>query len=73
MELKTELPLPSVTVEQRVKFAILCAQFVCKKKSFNRWAENWLSGKDRTADTAAEAGAAAELNLIELARKAVEP
>lgn len=50
---------PIITTEQRVKFAILCALEVYKEKSFVKWANDWLSGKDRTesAGSAAESAA----------------
>ena len=32
-----EIPLPIVTLEQRVKFAILCAKQVCKDEKWNAW------------------------------------
>ena len=46
------IPLPVVTTEQRVRFAILCALEVCKDSQFKKWAEDWLSGKDRTRSAA---------------------
>ena len=46
------IPLPVVTTEQRVRFAILCALEVCKDSQFKKWAEDWLSGKDRTESAA---------------------
>ena len=49
-----EIPLPIVTAEQRVKFAILCAKQVCKDEKWNTWADKWLSGEDRTEAAAAE-------------------
>ena len=66
-----EMPLPVVTLEQRVKFAILCAKHVCKDKKWNRWANKWLSGEDRSAAAAAWAAAgAAPIDLIALAEQA---
>jgi len=47
-----ELPVPQISPVQRVRFAILCAKKVYKEKEWNKWANNWLSGKDRTIDTA---------------------
>jgi len=47
-----ELPVPQISLAQRVRFAILCAKKVYKEKEWNKWANNWLSGKDRTIDTA---------------------
>ena len=51
-----EIPLPVVTTEMRVRFAILCAKRVCNDVEWNLWADKWLSGEDRTA-WAAEAAA----------------
>jgi len=52
-----EIPLPSITTEMRVRFAILCAKEVCADLPWNAWADKWLSGEDRSE---AAAGAAAE-------------
>ena len=43
-----EIPLPAVTTEMRVRFAILCAKEVCADPAWNAWADKWLSGGDRT-------------------------
>src|SRR3990172_3470109 len=51
-----EIPLPLITSEQKVKFAILCAKQVYKDKKWNKWADKWLSGEDRT-NAAANAAA----------------
>jgi hypothetical protein len=61
MRLVQELQFPQVTMEQRVKFGILCALEVCKNITFVQWAANWLDGTDRSekAAEAAEAAAAA--------------
>jgi len=47
-----ELPLPSVTVEQRVRFGILCALEVYHEAHWVEWAHDWLSGRDRSASAA---------------------
>ncbi len=52
-----EIPLPSITTEMRVRFAIMCAKEVCADLPWNAWADKWLSGEDRSE---AAAGAAAE-------------
>ena len=52
-----EIPLPAITMEMRVRFAILCAKEVCAYPAWNAWADRWLSGGDRSE---AAAGAAAE-------------
>ena len=54
-----EIPLPVITQEQRIRFAILCAQQVYKDKKWNSWANKWLSSEDRS-EAAAEAAEAAE-------------
>lgn len=59
-----EIALPEITTEQRVRFAVGCSRQY-NDTSWHKWAEDWLSGKDRTAaaaESAAEsaAGAAAK-------------
>jgi hypothetical protein len=54
-----EITAVQPTTEQRVKFAILCALSVYKDTAFSEWAENWLSGKDRSAEAAWAAAKAA--------------
>lgn len=46
------MELPVVTAEQRVRFAILCAKTGCDDPAWNRWADDWLSGKDHSARVA---------------------
>ena len=83
MTLTEELPLPVITTTQWIAFGILCAKEVCKAAGWTRWADNWLSGKNRAAARAADAAAAAraaaraadaaaEVDLIAIARKAME-
>lgn len=55
-----EIPLPEVTTEIRVRFAILCALEVYKEEGFVKWAQGWLSGEDRGVEAARAAWAAAE-------------
>lgn len=59
-----EIPLPEITTEMWIRFAILCtkeastaADAACK--AWNAWADKWLSGEDRSAAAAAKAAAAA--------------
>ncbi len=53
--------LPVLTTVQKVAFGILCALEVYKESSsFVIWAENWLSGKNRSYKTAAAAADAAD-------------
>jgi len=47
-----ELTVPQISPVQRVRFAILCTKEVYKEKEWNEWADNWLSGKDRTEKSA---------------------
>ena len=48
-----EMPLPVITTEQRVEIAIRCTKLVCKGAAWNRWADDWLSGRDRSAAASA--------------------
>ena len=54
-----EISLPDINLEQRVTFAIYCALEVCSEETFVIWANNWLSGKDRSCEAAEAAEAAA--------------
>jgi len=54
-----EIPLPSITTEMRVRFAILCAKEVCACLSWNAWSDRWLSGEDRSEAAAGAASWAA--------------
>lgn len=57
LRLVRQLTCPIPTVVQRVRFGILCAKQVYRNKSWNHWADRWLSGENRTwvaAEHAAE-------------------
>ena len=54
-----EIPLPVVTTEQRVRFAIFCSLAVPQSEAYRAWARAWLSGADRTEVTARAAADAA--------------
>ena len=58
MRLIEEIDLPTITVEQRVAYGILCALEICRDDKFVRWAEGWLSGEDRSCGAAKAAEAA---------------
>lgn len=51
--------LPPVTLEQRVRFAILAARAVCSDPVWTAWAGAWLDGSDRSEAAAAAAWTAA--------------
>ena len=53
------IELPEVTAEQRVRYAILCGKAVYHEPSWTTWADNWLSGVDRSAYAASYAAARA--------------
>jgi len=59
MTLLEEIELPTITLEQKVAFAILCAKNVHDDPAWNDWADRWLSGKDRSRAAAARAARAA--------------
>ena len=74
-----EIPLPEISREQKVYFAILCAQKVYSEGKWLKWAENWLKREDRSAHAAADAAAYAahaahaadnKINFASLAEKA---
>jgi len=46
------VPPPKVTNEQRKRYAIGCACSVYKDGSFRKWADDWISGKDRSRGAA---------------------
>jgi hypothetical protein len=48
-----EIALPSITMEQQVKFAILCAAQVPQSATWLQWARKWWTGNDRSAALAA--------------------
>jgi hypothetical protein len=48
-----EIPLPEISPATKVRFAILCGKAVYKDKTWNEWADRWLSGVDRTVNAAA--------------------
>jgi hypothetical protein len=52
---RADVPLPKVTLEQRVEVAIRCALKVDSEGPWAAWAEKWLSGEDRSGKAAARA------------------
>jgi len=68
--LTKELPLPVITITQRVAFGIMCAKVVCTNEKWLKWADDWLSGKDRSAAAAAAAAAAARAAYAAAAKAA---
>ena len=53
------VPLPIITPEQRVTFAIKCAMHVYSEPAWTAWAQAWLDGSNRAACAAYAADAAA--------------
>lgn len=47
------VPLPEVTLTQKIAFGILCSLEVCTEQSYVTWANNWLLDIDRSQRTAA--------------------
>jgi hypothetical protein len=60
LTLVREIPVPEVTPEQRVSFALTCALAVHRDPGFVAWADGWLSGKHRSTAAADSAAGAAE-------------
>ena len=72
MTLTEEMELPVINIVQRIAFGILCTKEVYKDKDWNTWADNWLSGKDRTEATAEAAARATWATAEAAARAAAE-
>jgi len=47
-----EIDIPIWTLEMKVEFAIRCALTVYKSSTFVEWVNKWLSGEDRSKETA---------------------
>ena len=67
-----EIPLPSITAEMRVRFAIMCAKEVCAFRPWTAWADRWLSGEDRSEAAAGAAARAAYAARAARAARAAE-
>jgi hypothetical protein len=65
-------PVPEVTLEQRIRFAIFCALEVCKDPGFVRWADRWLDSSDRSSESARAAESAAVSLAAQHAARAAE-
>ena len=64
MRLVREIPVPKITTEQKITYAILCAKQVYKGKEWNIWADNWLSKVNRTVSDAYAAADAATATYV---------
>ncbi len=53
-----KLPLPEISVAQRIRIGIYSALSVCSEPDFVLWAKNWLAGTDRTVSAAAATASA---------------
>lgn len=56
-------PVPQVTLEQKIRFALLVITAVYKNKDYAQWAEGWLAGSDRSLATAQAQRRAAEREI----------
>src|SRR3990167_1746146 len=55
-----EIPVPVISLNRRIEIAIKCTLAVYKEASFVQWANDCLSGKDRSKGSARAAAAAAD-------------
>ena len=55
-----EIPLPAVTIEQRIRFGLLCALSFYHEPSWVKWAQDWLTCKNRQEEAARAAAWVAE-------------
>jgi hypothetical protein len=65
-----EVEVPTVQWETRVIFGILVAKAVYKDPSWNKWADRWISGEDRSRESAGAAAAAAAARAAAWAKAA---
>jgi hypothetical protein len=65
-----EVVLPVLTTEQRVEYAIRCALAVYEDDRFVKWANAWLSGEDRTEESAEAAAESAKSEAADSAEAA---
>ena len=47
-----EIGRPDITIVQRLAYGILCAKAVYRDRTWNNWADKWLSGEDRSGNAA---------------------
>jgi hypothetical protein len=59
LRLSRQVHIPDVPLVQRVAFGVLAALQVWRNPDFGAWAENWLSGVDRSGPDAARVARAA--------------
>ena len=59
LTLVRELPVPVITNDQRVEFAIRVAMTCCHEAEWLLWAQGWIDGTDRSTTAAAAATRAA--------------
>ena len=55
-----QVPLPNITKERRIAFAILAAKEIYDDQKWIEWADNWLNGSDRSIKSAKAAYSAAQ-------------
>ena len=71
-----QVEFPEITLEQRIALAILCVREVCRDPKFIEWSDKYLSGEDRTRESARAVDYAfsinKEINLEELFKLAME-
>ena len=53
------IPTPDIPLDAKVRYGILCGKVAYQESSWNEWADNWLSGKDRSFPAAYAADASA--------------
>jgi hypothetical protein len=54
MKTLREVETPTLTIEQRITFGIVCALNTVEHALFQQWGFNWLKGKDRSKEAAAK-------------------
>lgn len=67
MRIMMALPLPALTTEHRVRFALACAALTYEGPRWLAWAHDWLVGRDRSAASASSASVSAAWDTVSAA------
>lgn len=72
MKIEKELPLPEISLTQKIAFGIYCAMTAHNEPIWSKWAKNWIDGTDRSTKAAKAAKAAANTNAAANAANAAK-
>jgi len=67
-----EIPVPEISLTQKIAFGILCVKEIFNDEKWNLWADKWLSGEDRSERSANIAAYAAAVYAADAAAYAAD-